>query len=53
MSKLFLSEPADVPQQTVQSILINSFLTIVTCFVIGLGNVTAAKIYCALAPWNT
>jgi hypothetical protein len=43
MSKLFSSEPADVPQQTVQSILINSGLTIVACFVVGFGNVTAAK----------
>jgi hypothetical protein len=44
----------DVPQQTVQSILINSSLTIVACFVVGLENVTAAKrSSCALAPWNT
>jgi hypothetical protein len=42
------------PQQTVQSTLINSVLTIVACFVVGLGNVTAAKrSSCALAPWNT
>jgi hypothetical protein len=44
----------DVPQQTVQSILINSVLTIVACFVVGLGNVIAAKrSSCTLAPWNT
>jgi uncharacterized membrane protein len=44
----------DVSQQTVQSILINSVLTIVALFVVGLGNVTAAKrSCCALAPWNT
>jgi hypothetical protein len=44
----------DVPQQTVHSILINSVLTIVACFVVGVGNVTAAKrSCCAMAPWNT
>jgi hypothetical protein len=43
----------DVSQQTVQSILINSALTIVSCFVVGVGNVTAAIRSCALAPWNT
>jgi hypothetical protein len=42
------------PQQTVHSILINNVLTIVACFVVGLGKVTAAKISsCTLAPWNT
>jgi hypothetical protein len=40
----------DVPQQTEQSILINSVLTIVDCFVVGLGNGTAAKSSHALAP---
>jgi hypothetical protein len=39
-----------VPQQTVQSILINSVLTIVDCFVVGLGNITAAKTSGAMAP---
>jgi hypothetical protein len=53
MSKLFLSKPTGVPQQTVQSILINSVLTIVDCFVVGLGYVTAAKSSRALVPWNT
>jgi hypothetical protein len=54
MSRLFLSYPANIPQQTVQIILINSVLTIVACFVVGLGNVTTAKrSSCALAPWNT
>jgi hypothetical protein len=42
----------EVPQQTVQSILINSALTIVACFVVGVGNVTSAIRSCALAPWN-
>jgi hypothetical protein len=50
MSKLFLFEPADVPQQTVQSILINSVLTIVDIFVVGLGNVTAGKSSRAVSP---
>jgi hypothetical protein len=50
MSKLFLSQPSDVPQQTVQSILINSVLTIVDCFVVGLGNITAAKSSRVVAP---
>jgi hypothetical protein len=36
----------------VHSILINSALTIVPCFVVGVGNVTAVKRSCALAPWN-
>jgi hypothetical protein len=36
----------------VQSILINSALTIVACFVAGVGNVTATKRSRALAPWN-
>jgi hypothetical protein len=44
----------DIPQQIVQSILINSVLTIVSCFVVGVGNVTATKrSCCVLAPWNT
>jgi hypothetical protein len=50
MSKLFLSKPADVPQQTVQSILINSVLTIVDIFIVGLGIVTAAKSSRTVAP---
>jgi hypothetical protein len=54
MSKLFLSQPTDIRQQTVQSILINNVQTIVACFVVGVGNVTAAKrSFCALAPCNT
>jgi hypothetical protein len=36
----------------VQSILINSALTIIACFVLGVGNVTAVIRSCALAPWN-
>jgi heme/copper-type cytochrome/quinol oxidase subunit 4 len=36
----------NVLQQTVQSILINSVITIVACFVVGVGNVTAAKKLC-------
>jgi hypothetical protein len=44
----------DVPQQTAQSILINSVLIIVACFVVGIGNVIASKRSCsALSPWNT
>jgi hypothetical protein len=42
----------DGPQQTVQSILINSVLTIVDCLVVGLGNVTVAKSSRALVPWK-
>jgi hypothetical protein len=42
----------DVPQQTVQSILTNSALTIVACFVVGVGNVTSAIRSHALAPSN-
>jgi hypothetical protein len=52
MSKLFLSKPVDDPQQTVQSILINSALIIVACFVVGVGNVTATIRSRTLAPWN-
>jgi hypothetical protein len=40
----------DVPQQIVQSILINSVLTIVDIFVVGLVIVIAAKSSCAMAP---
>jgi hypothetical protein len=43
----------DVPQQTVQSILINSVLTIIDCFVAGLENLTATKSSCTMSPWNT
>jgi hypothetical protein len=40
----------DIPQQTLQSTLIISALTI--GFVVGVGNVTAAIRSRALAPWN-
>jgi hypothetical protein len=40
----------DVPQQTGQSILINSVLTIVDIFVVELGIVTAAKSSRVVAP---
>jgi hypothetical protein len=35
-----------------QSILINSALTIVACFVVGVGNVTAPIRSCPATPWN-
>jgi hypothetical protein len=36
----------------VQGILFNSAITIVACFVVGVGNVTTAKRSRALARWN-
>jgi hypothetical protein len=36
----------------VQSVLINSAITIVACFVVGVGHITAVIRSCALAPWN-